>query len=142
MSKSRAAFASLAALTAAFSLSACGGKVNNATDQTGSTVTGATNTLGGYAINEINSPHQPNAVIVAFDDYKGGGVAIVSTVGAEPAPARVLRKYSVGGNSFMEFTPAADRNTVCTLIDGYESGGLACARVNPAPATTLRAPGA
>ena len=138
MSKSRTALASLAALTAAFSLSACDGQVNSATDQTGATVAGEANTLGGYAINEIVSPHQPNAVIVAFDDYKGGGVAIVSTVGAEPAPARVLRKYSVGGNSFMEFTPAADRNTVCTLIDGYESGGLACARVNrtAAPAPT------
>ncbi len=141
MSKSRAALASLAALTAAFSLSACDGKVNTATDQTGATVAGETNKLGGYAINEITSPHQPNAVIVAFDDYKGGGVAIVSTVGAEPAPARVLRKYSVGGNAFMEFTPAADRNTVCTLIDGYESGGLACARVNraatPAPSAGM-----
>lgn len=129
MTNRRPLLASLAALTAAFSVAACGNS-GPITDQTGAVVQGVTNTIGGYDVHEIESSHQPDAVIITFDTYSGGGVAIVSTVEAAPGPAQLLRRYEVDGNTIIEFTPSADSNTVCTLLDGYESGALACARVN------------
>lgn len=138
MSKSRTAFASLAALAAAFSLSACDEADPSLAAPETSTAEGITVTAQNCAlskdhcITEFTSANQPGVVFVTSAT---GGIATIDQAGAQPGAFRYLRAMPLGMNGetkYQEFQPAADVNTVCTAVasisssHGHRVSSIAC----------------
>lgn len=141
MSKSRTAFASLAALTAAFSLSACNDSNASLPAPDVSTMDGITVTARNCAlsedhcITEFTSGNQPGVVLVTSAT---GGLATIDQSGAQPGPFRYLRAMPFGMGAdlkYQEFQPAADVNTVCTAVTsvtssyGHRASSITCRKV-------------
>lgn len=143
MSKSRTAFASLAAVAAAFSLSACNETdpslpVPEASTMDGITVTAQNCVLSkDHCITEFTSANQPG---VTFITSATGGLATIEQAGAQPGAFRSLRAMPFGMGAemkYQEFQPAADVNTMCmatTSISsshGHRISSITCRKVTP-----------
>lgn len=129
MNLAKAAIASAAILTTAFTLSACAPNVEIPPQvhnpQTQESVL-AQYSMGSSTFSEFRSVSDPDTIVIAFDGFHSSGVSQWKDDNVIVGKPEVLATYNNSSGSFIEFKPASNADVTCIYVDGFESGALTC----------------
>lgn len=81
--------------------------------------------IDGNTVVEFPSPGNPSQIIVAVDGYEASGIVSFERDSTQKIGTPVLlNHFNTAAGDIYEFTPASNKNVICTYVDSYKSGAL------------------